>query len=226
MLLNASVLAAAIYIGIQGLFVAGVHTDEGGAQRGFAPGALIEIGARSGRFGFRAEGIPPVTLPQAPSQFYGAAEPQLSLINGAFRYAIDRRGTVWAGVGETIVNQRTPLPNLFQVVGSRLAGVRYEMMYRKPLNGDHFLEVVAGGAPHLTGADNFIYSIPHPAVDKPEIASEEDGQIAWGLRTRTGEFLFGLRSINFSARFAQTGAAADRNNGGGVMLEWRRFFAR
>lgn len=224
MLLNASVLAAAVYIGIQGLFVAGVHTDTAGAQHGVAPGALVQIGAESGRFGFRAEGIPPVTLPQAPSAYYGAAEPELSLINGAFRYAIDPARTIWAGAGETIINQRTPLPNLSQVVGSRLAGVRYEMMYRKPLRGEHFLEILAGGAPHLTGSDIFIYSVPHPAVDKPEIASEEDGQVAWGVHTRTGEFLFGLRSINFSARFAETGEAADRNNGGGVMVEWRRMF--
>lgn len=226
MLLNASLLAAAVYIGIQGLFVAGVHTDTGGAQRGVAPGALIEVGAESGRIGFRAEGIPPISLPQAPSAFYGAAIPQLSLINGAVRYAVNPAATLWAGAGETIINQRTPLPNLSQVVGSRLAGVRYEMMYRKPLSGDHFVELLAGGAPRLTGSDIFIYSIPHPAVGKPEVASEVDGQIAWGVHTRTGEFLFGLRSINFSARFAVTGEAADRNNGGGAMVEWRRFFGR
>ncbi|HET7815250.1 MAG TPA: hypothetical protein VFL13_12870 [Candidatus Baltobacteraceae bacterium] len=226
MLLNASFLIAAIYAGLQGLVVTGVHTDAGGAQRGVAPGALIEIGAQGRRFGFRVEGIPPVSLPQAPSAYYGAAVPQLSLFNGAVRYAVNPAATFWVGAGATVINQRTPLPNLSQVVGSRLAGMRYELMYRAPLHGGHFIEILAGGVPHLTGADHFDYSIPHPGVTKPEIASEEDGQVAWGVRTRTGEFLFGARSINFSARFAATGEAADRNNGGGVMVEWRRFLWR
>ncbi len=226
MLLSVSFFIAAVFAGIQGLFVTGVHTDEAGAQRGVAPGALIEIGARWNRFGFRVEGVPPVSLPQAPSAYYGAATPQLSLLNGNIRYAIDPSAHVWAGVGETIINQRTPLPNLSQVVASRLSGVRYELMYRAPLHGDHFIEVVAGGAPRLTGADRYFYSIPHAGVDKPEVAAEVDGQVAWGIVHGSNELLFGLRSINFSAQFANTGAAADRNNGGGVMVEWRHFFPK
>jgi hypothetical protein len=33
----------------------------------------------------------------------------------------------------------------------------------------------------------------------------------------------GIRTINFSARFALTGEAADRNNGAGPLLEWRQY---
>ena len=224
--LNASFLIAAVYAGVQGLFLTGVHTDAAGAQRGIAPGALLQIGAREHRFGFRIEGIPPVGLPQKPSAYYGAATPQLSLFNGAVRYALDPAATMWVGIGDTIINQRTPLPNLSQVVASRLSGVRYEMMYRAPLRNAHFVEIVAGGAPHLTGADHYFYSIPHAGVDEPEVAAELDAQVAWGVTLAGSELLFGARTINFSARFAKTGEAADRNNGVGMMLEWRRFISR
>ncbi len=223
MLLNASFFIAAVYVGVQGLFLTGVHTDVGGSQHGIAPGALLQIGAREHRFGFRIEGIPPVSLPQKPSAFYGAATPQLSLMNGAARYAVDPGSHLWLGIGGTVINQRTPLPNVYQVVASRLAGLRYELMYRRPVAGSHFWEFVAGGAPHLTGADHYTYSIHHPGVDKPEIASELDAQIAWGITMPSSEILVGARTINFSARFALTGLAADRNNGGGFMAEWRRF---
>lgn len=226
MLLRSSLLIASIYAGIQGLFVTGVHTDIAGAQRGVAPGALIELGARWKRLELRAEGIPPVSLPQKPSEFYGQSTPQLSLINGALRYALDPQSRFSAGMGMTVINQKTPLPNLNQVVASRLAGARYEFMYAAPLRGSHVLEIVAGGAPRLTGADHFTWSVPHPGRDRGEIASEIDGQVAWGIVSGSSEFLFGLRSINFSAQFTDNGEAADRNNGGGVMAEWRRFFNR
>jgi hypothetical protein len=178
------------------------------------------------RVALHVEGIPPVSLPQKPSAYYGAATPQLSLINGAVRFALDPSARVWAGIGETIVNQRTPLPNLSQVVASRLAGVRYELTYRAPLSATRFIEAVVGGAPHLTGNDIFTYSIPHPAVVKPEIAAEEDAMIAFGVTHANSELLLGLRSINFSARYALTGEAGDRNNGAGVVLEWRQFIRR
>jgi hypothetical protein len=226
MLLNVSFFLAALYAGVQGLFLSGVHTDAAGAQRGIAPGALLQVGARSKRFGFRIEGIPPVSLPQTPSDYYGAATPQLSLITGNIRYAIDPAAKLWAGIGETVINQKTPLPNLNQVVGSRLAGIRYELLFRAPLRGEHFIEVLAGGAPHLTGGDHYTYSIPHPGSDKPEVAAEEDAQIGWGLTMGDSELVFGARSINFCAKFVTTGEAADRNNGGGLMLEWRRFFLK
>jgi hypothetical protein len=224
--LNVSVLLASVYIGAQGLLATGVHTDVAGSQRGVAAGALLEFGAHGKRWGVHLEGIPPVSLPQKPSVTYGAATPQLSLINGAVRYALDPASHVWLGAGETIVNQRTPLPNLNQVVASRLAGVRYELFYRAPVGESHFLEVQFGAAPHLTGNDHYTFSIPAPSIDKPEIAAEEDGTIAFGITHRNSELLFGLRSINFSARFALTGEAGDRNNGAGIIVEWRDFILK
>ena len=211
------------YLGIQGSVLTGTHTDVAGAQHGAAIGALFEFGAQYKRLSVRIEGIPPVSLPQQPSVTYGQATPQLSLLDGAVRFAVDRDALFWFGAGQTVINQRTPLPNLSQLVTSRLAGVRYEIAYHHAYSPVHFWEIVAGASPHLTGSDHFAYSIPHPAVDKPEVAAEEDGGLTWGIMQHDTEWLFGIRSINFSARFVLTGEAGDRNNGGGVIVEWRRF---
>jgi hypothetical protein len=222
--LSVSALIAGVYIGAQGLLLAGAHTDIAGTQHGTALGAILQAGVASKRVSARIEGIPPVSLPQKPSAFYGQATPELSLINGAVRFAVDSGAHFWAGAGETVINQRTPLPNLSQVVTSRLAGIRYEMMYRLPLGGARFFEATIGAAPHLTGSDHYAYSVPHPAVDKPEVAAEEDAMLAYGVNLPDAQLLFGLRTIGFSARYAATGAAGDRNNGGGIVVEYRRFF--
>lgn len=205
------------------MLLTGTHTDISGTQHGVAGGALIQAGVLGKRLGFRVEGVPPVSLPQAPSAAYGQATPQLSLINGNFRFAVDPRAHWWLGAGMTVINQRTPLPNISQVVTSRLAGARYELEFRAPLNPVHFIEFVFGGAPHLTGSDHYDYRIPHPSIDKPEIAAEEDAMLAFGITHRNSEWLFGIRSINFSARYALTGDAADRNNGSGLLAEYRAF---
>lgn len=212
-----------VYLGVQGLLVTGAHTDVAGRQGGIAGGALLQFGVRGKRAGLHAEGIPPVSLPQAPSTFYGQATPQLSLIDASAQFAIDPHAYWWLGAGMTIINQRTPLPNLGQVVASRLAGARYEAHMRRPLGNANFVEMTFGGAPHLTGADVYTFSDGSPGIVKPEIAAEEDGMFAYGVTRGRSEWLIGLRTINFSARYALTGEAADRNNGGGVLLEWRQY---
>ncbi|HEY8312561.1 MAG TPA: hypothetical protein VIG51_00180 [Candidatus Baltobacteraceae bacterium] len=215
----------AIYGGLQTLAITGVHSDVGGSQRGAGIGALLQLGANGRRFGIHVEGIPPVSLPQRPSALYGQATPKLSLLNGAVRVALDARSRLWLGIGATIINQQTPLPNIFQVAGSRLAGARYEAFYRGPIRDNRFIEVLVGGAPRLYGADHFIYSDGSPSVNKDERAAELDASIAYGIRHARSEVLFGLRTINFAAQFTKTGEAADRNNGVGVMLELRRIIA-
>lgn len=212
-----------VYVGAQAILAVGAHTDIAGKQSGIAGGALLQFGVHTRRVGLHLEGIPPVSLPQAPSDYYGQATPQLSLINGEVRYAIDRDAHWWVGLGDTVINQRTPLPNLDQVVTSRLAGIRYAVSYQRSIGIGRFLELDFGAAPHLTGSDHFTYSVPSPPVDKPEIASEEDALIGYGITRGNTQWLLGLRTIDFSARYALTGAAADRNNGAGPLLEWRQY---
>jgi len=205
------------------MLLTGTHTDIAGTQHGAAIGAIVQAGVREKRFSLRLEGIPPVSLPQKPSAYYGAATPQISLLNGALRYAADRNEYFSIGLGETIINQRTPLPNLSQVVSSRLAGLRIEAAYRHAYSPVHFWEATVGAAPHLSGSDHYAYSIDQPAVDKPEAAAEEDFAISWGVERANAEWLVGLRSIDFSARYVLTGEAGDRNNGGGAIVEYRAF---
>lgn len=77
--------------------------------------------------------------------------------------------------------------------------------------------------PTLSGADRYVYSDGvTPTVTKDERASEFDGSIALGWHHRATEWLFGLRTLNYTARFIATGEAADRNVGIGPMVEWRR----
>lgn len=208
------------------MLLTGTHTDIAGTQHGAALGAMLEVGARVKRLSVRLEGIPPVSLPQKPSLYYGQATPQLSLIDGAARYAVDPRARFSIGLGETVINQRTPLPNLSQVVSSRLGGLRFEAVYRSSYTALHFWEIVVGAAPQLTGSDHYAYSIVHPPVDKAEVAAEEDAAITWGISRPGSEWLFGIRTIDFSAKYTATGLAGDRNNGGGAIVEWRRFLYR
>lgn len=212
-----------VYAGVQALLAAGAHTDVAGKQSGLAGGALLQFGVRAQRLQFHAEGIPPVSLPQKPSAFYGQATPQLSLLNAAADVAVDPAAHFWLGAGMTVINQRTPLPNIDQVVASRLGGVRYEATYRRPIGVSNFVEAVFGAAPHLTGTDHYTYSNGSPGIDKPEVAAEEDAMLAYGITRGNTQWLVGVRTINFSARYVLTGEAADRNNGAGAMLEWRQF---
>jgi hypothetical protein len=212
-----------VYVGAQAILAAGAHTDVAGKQSGIAGGALLQFGIRGKRVRLHVEGIPPVSLPQKPSSYYGQATPQLSLLNGEVQYAVEPSQRWWFGLGDTIINQRTPLPNLGQVVASRLAGLRYALSYQRSIGVWRFCEIDFGAAPHLTGIDHFTYSVPPQEIDKPEIAAEEDALIAYGVTRGNTQWLIGLRTINFSARFALTGASADRNNGAGPLLELRQF---
>lgn len=208
--------------GVQGLLLAGDHRDIAGDQHGLGAGPLGEIHAGSRHIALHLEGLPMASEPQKPSQFYGQATPALGLLNADLETTFGKRASVTLGLGTTIINQRTPLPKIYQVVGSRLAGVRYVARYRAATHGAHFVEGMFGVAPSLWGTDHFDYSDGHPQVNKDEVASELDAYAAIGYRVRNTEWLFGLRALNFSAKFTRDNSAGDRNVGIGAMIEWRR----
>ncbi len=212
------------FAGVQALVFTGVHRDIAGDQFGIAGGALLQFSITGKRFGFHAEGIPVLGSPQQRSSaYYGAATPALGIFNGTLRVAIDHRSRFWIGLGTTIINQRTPLPNISQVAYSRLAGGRYELFARIPIHGSHFIESSIGIAPRLRGADHFLYSDGSAPINKDELAAEEDLSLALGIERPNSEVLFGIRTINFSAQFPRTAEAADRNNGAGFTIEYRHF---
>ncbi len=215
------------YAGVQLLSIVGVHRDIAGSQYGVGAGPLAQIHVGSPRFALHLEGIPVVSVPTRPSAHYGQATPKLGIFNGQVEFAPMADARLWLGMGTTIYNQRTPLPNLDQQVSSRLAGARYTVRYRTPLGTSRFIEGLAGVAPSLTGSDRYEYSDGvTPAVNKEERASEIDASVAYGWDRNASEWLVGLRTLNFSAKFVQAGDAADRNVGVGLMLEWRHLIRR
>ena len=216
------------YAGLQALTIVGVHRDIAGSQYGIGAGPLVQVHVGTPRFALHLEGLPVVSIPNTrPSVHYGQATPKLGIFNGQVEYALDKAGHVWVGIGTTIYNQRTPLPNLQQEVSSRLAGARYTARYRMPLTPSRFVEGLAGVAPALFGSDHYLFSDGiTPPVNRPERASEIDASVSYGWDRNASEWLVGIRTLNFSAKFLDTGEGADRNVGIGVMLEWRHLIRR
>ncbi len=209
------------YIGLQLFAVMGVHKDVAGVQYGAGIGPLLQARLGGPRLALHLEGIPVVAVPQRASAYYGQATPSIGIFNATLGYRFAPR--VSFGIGETVINQRTPLPNLQQVVSSRLAGYRYALRYTEPLRGNRSFEANLGVAPTLWGSDVYVYSdgVTAPVV-KPEQAAEIDASMAMGFQRPYGEVLLGLRALNFSAKYTATGLAGDRNAGVGLFLEFRK----
>ncbi len=208
------------YVGIQGLALVGVHRDAAGSQYGIGGGPLLEVHVGGKHFALHLEGLPVISIPGVqPSATYGQATPKLGIFNGQAEYAVTN--DAWIGLGETIYNQRTPLPAQAQEVSSRLAGVRYTLRYRHTFGTRHVLEAFVGTAPYLSGSDVYAFLDGSPNVIKPERASEVDASVEYGISYRRSQWLFGLRTLNFSAMYPATGEAADRNVGFGPMIEYR-----
>ncbi len=211
------------YVGVQGLVLAGVHRDVAGSQYGVGAGPLIQAHVGLHRFALHLEGIPVVSIPGTrPSVAYGQATPAIGIFNGQAEYAFDRQGFTWIGFGETIYNQRTPLPAKSQTVSSRLAGARFALRYRRPVGApSRFLEALVGVAPYLSGSDVYVFLDGAPNVIRPERASEVDASLSYGITRSRNQWLFGVRTLNFTARYPVTGLAADRDVGIGPFIEWR-----
>lgn len=215
-------------LGLQALAVSGFHREPGYDQSGTGIGALLELTQRLHRAEVHAEGIPVVTTTaHADSARFGQTTPALGVLSITARYALDAHGRLWLGAGTTIINQRTPLPNMQRTAESRLAGGRYELLARLPLGHVHFVEFEAGVIPRMFGADHFLFDDPsHPPINKDEHAAESDFSLAYGLRRGRSEYLLGVRTINFSADFSRPGDAADRNVAAGLTFEARYALGR
>jgi hypothetical protein len=209
------------YVGIQGFALVGVHRDVIGDQHGLGAGVFVEARVGGSRIGVHLEGIPVVSVPQRSSVFYGRATPAVGIVDATVRYALDPQGRMTVGLGGLAINQRTPLPNISQVVSSRLSGVWVELLSRIATRGPHFYEANLSFAPHLSGTDHFLYSNGSPAVNKDERASAFNASLGLGTRVRSGELVVGLRAVNYSAQFTRAGDTADSNAGVGLFIEWR-----
>lgn len=223
MLVSCKLLFAAVYAGAQLLVLSGVHRDVDVNQYGVGGGPLFEARAAGRRVALHLEGVPVLGIPTRASAQYGQATPSLGIVNSEAEFAVDRAARLWVGAGFNLYNQRTPLPALSQEVSSRLMGVRYTVRYRVPLRATHFFEANVGLSPSIYGTDRYKYGDGTPPVNKAERAAELDASVAFGVRRGGNELLFGLRTLNFNARFVKDNSAADRNVGTGLMFEWRHF---
>lgn len=213
------------YAGLQALVIVGQHQDIAGTQKGVGAGPLLELRAGGSRLAAQLEGIPVVGIPNVPpSAAYGQATPSLGIFNGQVEYALTTNRSLWVGLGETVYNQRTPLPAIDETVSSRLAGVRYAARYVRQTSVSHSIEAFVGVAPTLSGSDVYVGPGGILVETKPERASEIDASLAFAYRRRSSQWLVGLRTLNFAAKFVNTGEAADRNVGLGPILEWRHVF--
>jgi hypothetical protein len=210
------------YVGLQLLGLIGVHRDVTGNQYGVGVGPLLQIHAGAKRMALHLEGVPVVSVPGVrPTEAYGQATPKVGIFQGQAEFALDPGASLWGGIGETVYNQRTPLPAKAQTVSSRLAGVRYALRFRHLLGHGHFVEALVGVTPYLSGADVYVYLSGAPNLVKPERASEVDASLTYGVTHHRSQWLFGLRTLNFTASYPVTGEAADRLVGGGPIIEYR-----
>ena len=186
------------YVGVQGLALVGVHRDVTGSEYGIGGGPLLELHVGGPRFAVHLEGIPVVSIPGVrPSVAYGQATPAIGIFNGDAEYAIAARGQLWLGFGETIYNQRTPLP------AQAPAPVRRRLNHRRLLRRRCGGRRERGGAPRgrrrrrQSGLHGQARRLRGGGRDRPAGHAIDGGH---GLRPRSGDatFLSGWSSLVFS----------------------------
>ncbi len=213
----------------------------------FAPLPLLEATLRYGADSVRVEGLPPLTIGYF-NQGFGGATTRLSILNATYRHALP--GGWFAGIGTTVYNQDTTYAQgvaifyrrgtfFTPVAGSlrefsRVAGLRLEAGQHIRL-GRMTIEYAAAVNPAMHGIDNT--RVPTPDViftatggsqvidtfADAETATQVDlmARIAQRVSKR-GEILYGLRYINFTARYSDfPGQLSDRNVGFAPSLGYR-----
>jgi hypothetical protein len=185
----------------------GTHTEaDGSVALPVVPVPIFSIDHREGRFAVHLEGVPPI----GPVGLSNGDATKLSLLDGAIRYAIAPHA--WAGIGETIFNQRTEYPG-DDAQSSRVVGGRYEIGATLWRSGGQRIEASIAASPSMHGAITDVFSFgPGLSVTSTgsERASLVDSQAAWSTTRGRSIFTAGLRWINYSARFPD-GSTADQN---------------
>jgi hypothetical protein len=209
-------------VGIQAFVLSGKHTEPKVSISGAGAGALFQVDQRWQSMELHLEGIPTVATATVNFQD-GPATANIGVFDATLRFKVDKLGRLWLGAGSQIYAQQTPVVSLNQVNASRLAGSRYEIITRLPLRSNRFVEAQLAGMPHLSGIvyQTTTFSSQFRTVaSAPETASMIDLTAAYGIRHGKTEYLFGVRSINFTATFP-SGREADRNVGAGLTAEVR-----
>jgi hypothetical protein len=221
-LLVASPAIADTQVGLQGLVLAGTHGAPSGSYSGVGEGALLELDQTWPSVQLHLEGIPNIATATVKTQG-GSVTATIGLFTASARFRLDRNSRYWAGIGDEVLNQQTPFVGLGIVDASRLAGTRFELDGRFPISQSRFIETDFGAIPRLSGNATQLTVFANglsSVLSGAETASMIDLGAAYGIRAGRIEYLYGLRAINFAAKF-EDGREADRNVGVGLTAEIR-----
>ncbi|GAC1539461.1 MAG: hypothetical protein NVS2B17_14770 [Candidatus Velthaea sp.] len=184
------------------------------------PVPLLEVRHRAGPFEFFVTGLPPIASARSTNSVQGRTSTRLTIFDGTARvWDPLRRFSI--GIGQTLYNQSTHYLDSPEIAGvgerqfSRITGVHYEVGYRNAVRGG-LLEAKLSVAPLMRGTQFTQYDVPTIAtrVD-PEQADQIDTSIRFVRRINShGELIYGLRYLNYTARYAEpSGTLSDRNAG-------------
>ena len=171
------------------------------------PAPIGEIEVRNSRYALRLEGLPPVR---------GGVHDEtttLSLLNATAR-AFAPGGVFYAGVAETLYNQQTvggPNANVQpnQTHASRVTGFRIEGGAVVPLRRNDRLELNLAVNPKMHGIVYTTYTYNDATYANAESATQLDVSARRVLQRGRVEFIYGVRYINYSARYEMAGAPYD-----------------
>jgi len=185
------------------------------------PIPLLEATYRYGPFEIDLEGLPPLGAVQTSDARQGPVATQLTIFDAIAR-VWDPLHRFSVGAGQTLYNQSTYYTDSIEIRGtgetqfSRVTGITYEGGYAVPLGHGRF-EATLRYSPALLGTQYSTYDIAadHPRAD-PERAEQIDAAVRYVRAAgRGGDFILGLRYINYTARYAEAGGGglSDRNVG-------------
>ena len=208
--------------GVEGLVLSGTHTQPFGSVQGTGAGLFLQLDQAWPAVQLHVEGIPSVAIARINTTL-GPVTASVGMFSATARLRLDRAGRWWVGAGSEVLSQVTPIAGLSKVDASRLAGTRLEIVGHFPTAPNRFIEAQVGATPDLNGLLVETRSLPNgaqSAASGAEVASLMDVSAAYGITRGNAEYRFGVRAINFAARFWD-GREADRNVGGGVTAQIR-----
>jgi hypothetical protein len=184
------------------------------------PIPLLEVRAAYGPFEIDLEGLPPLSSVRYNDTLQGTTSTRLSIFNGVAR-VWDPLHRFSFGLGQTLYNQSTHYTQPVEIPGtgetqfSRVTGITYQAGYSAPFRRGRF-EAVFDYAPALVGTQYTLYDrgFYRGRID-PERADQIDTAIRYVRPSgNRGEFILGLRYVNYTAAYAErNGGLSDRNVG-------------
>lgn len=184
------------------------------------PIPLLELRTRYGPFEVDLGGLPPLASVRSDNTRQGRTSTRLSVFEGVAR-VWDPLHRFSFGIGQTLYNQSTHYLDPVEIAGtgetqfSRVTGIHYQAGYGAPFARGR-IEAEFNYAPAMLGTQYTLYDVGyHPGRADPERAEQIDTAVRYvrgsGLR---GEFIVGLRYINYTAQYAMPGGGlSDRNVG-------------